>query len=119
LTHRDYSQAVVFATGHLKDGTMNLNWNGLAQPNQTIVFYMGLQGIDVICKELIAHGMPTSMPIALIQKATTPEQKVYTGTLENMPELVRTTDIKPPTLIIVGEVVKLHDRLNWFESGEE
>jgi uroporphyrin-III C-methyltransferase/precorrin-2 dehydrogenase/sirohydrochlorin ferrochelatase len=115
LTHRDYSQSVVFATGHLKDGSMNLNWSALAVPNQTVVFYMGLQGLEIICKELIAHGMPTSMPIALVQKATTPDQKVVTGTLENMPELVKNSDIKPPTLIIVGEVVKLHEKLNWFE----
>ncbi len=119
LTHRDYSQAVVFATGHLKDGSMNLNWHSLAQPNQTIVFYMGLQGLSIICKELIAHGMPTSMPIALVQKATTPEQKVVTGTLEDMPKKIQRADIKPPTLIIVGEVVKLHEKLNWFTSDSE
>jgi uroporphyrin-III C-methyltransferase/precorrin-2 dehydrogenase/sirohydrochlorin ferrochelatase len=116
LTHRDYSQSVVFATGHLKDGSMNLNWEGLAQPNQTIVFYMGLQGLDVICRELIAHGMPSDTPIALVQKATTPEQKVVTGILETMAEVVKNADIKPPTLIIVGNVVKLHERLNWFKN---
>ncbi len=115
LTHRDYSQSVVFATGHLKDGSMNLNWDGLAQPNQTIVFYMGLQGLDVICRELIAHGMPSDTPIALVQKATTPEQKVVTGVLESMPQAVKDSDIKPPTLIIVGKVVTLHERLNWFQ----
>jgi len=116
LTHRDYSQSVVFATGHLKDGSMDLNWNGLAQPNQTIVFYMGLQGLSVICKELIAHGLPKSTPIALVQKATTPEQKVVTGTLETMPVDVKKSGIKPPTLIIVGNVVKLHERLNWYKG---
>lgn len=115
LTHREYSQSVVFATGHLKDGSMNLNWKGLAQPNQTIVFYMGLQGIAVICSELIAHGMPDSTPIALIQKATTPQQKVVTATLGTMPDEVEKSDIKPPTLIIVGNVVKLHERLNWYQ----
>jgi len=116
LTHRDYSQSVVFATGHLKDGSMNLNWDGLAQPNQTIVFYMGLQGLEVICRELIEHGMPSDTPIALVQKATTPDQKVVTGVLESMPNDVKNSDIKPPTLIIVGNVVKLHERLNWFKG---
>jgi len=115
LTHRDYSQSVVFATGHLKDGSMNLNWDGLAQPNQTIVFYMGLQGLEVICRELIAHGLPDDTPIALVQKATTPQQKVVTGVLKTMPETIKNSDIKPPTLIIVGNVVKLHERLNWYE----
>ncbi|MCK4950772.1 MAG: uroporphyrinogen-III C-methyltransferase, partial [Gammaproteobacteria bacterium] len=116
LTHRDYSQSVVFVTGHLKDGTMNLNWPGLVQPSQTIVFYMGLMGVEIICRELIAHGMKSSMPIALVQQGTTPNQKVFTGTLETMPELVKTTDIKPPTLIIIGEVVKLHEKLSWFNK---
>jgi uroporphyrin-III C-methyltransferase/precorrin-2 dehydrogenase/sirohydrochlorin ferrochelatase len=114
LTHRDYSQSVVFVTGHLKDGTMNLNWAELVQPAQTIVIYMGLHGVETMCGELISHGMKSDMPVALVQQGTTPNQKVFTGTLETMPELVRTTEIKPPTLIIIGEVVKLHEKLSWF-----
>lgn len=116
LTHRDYSQSVVFATGHLKNGMIDINWPGLVQPNQTLVFYMGLVGIKVICKELIAHGMSPDMPIALVQKATTPEQRLFTGTLANMHEVVDRENIKPPTLIIVGEVVKLHEKLNWYSE---
>ncbi len=117
LTHRDYSQACTFVTGHLKDGTCNLNWPALAQPNQTIVFYMGLQAVNVICKELIAHDMPPTTPAALIQQGTTPEQKVYIGDLDSLPELVRLYEVKAPTLIIVGQVVKLHEKLNWYKSG--
>lgn len=116
LTHRDCSQSVTFVTGHLKDGTMNLNWAGLAQPNQTVVFYMGLVGVKIICKELLGHGMPANTPIALVQKATTREQRIYTGTLETMPGIVDESDIKPPTLIIVGKVVALQDKLNWYDS---
>ncbi|MBF0471784.1 MAG: uroporphyrinogen-III C-methyltransferase [Gammaproteobacteria bacterium] len=116
LTHRDYSQSVVFVTGHLKDGSMNLNWAGLAQPQQTIVFYMGLRGLAVICEQLIAHGLSPQLPIALVQQATTPKQRVFTGTLATMPEKIAGEEVKPPTLIIVGEVVKLHDQLNWFHS---
>jgi len=116
LTHRDYSQAVVFVTGHLKDGTMNLNWQGLAQPNQTIVFYMGLKGLPVICDKLMEHGLPADLPIALVQQATTPRQRVFTGTLGDMPERIASEEVKPPTLIIVGNVVKLHDKLNWYRS---
>ncbi len=116
LTHRDYSQAVVFVTGHLKDGTMNLNWQGLAQPNQTVVFYMGLKGLPIICEKLMEHGMPADLPMALVQQATTPRQRVFTGTLGTMPELIASEEIKPPTLIIVGNVVKLHDKLNWYRS---
>lgn len=116
LTHRDYSQSVVFVTGHLKDGSMNLNWKGLAQPQQTIVFYMGLKGLPVICEKLMEHGLPADLPIALVQQATTPRQRVFTGTLGDMPQRIASEEIKPPTLIIVGNVVKLHDKLNWFRS---
>ncbi|MCW8827692.1 MAG: siroheme synthase CysG [Gammaproteobacteria bacterium] len=116
LTHRDYSQAVVFVTGHLKDGSMNLNWKGLAQPNQTIVFYMGLKGLPVICEKLMEHGLPADLPIALVQQATTPRQRVFTGTLGDMPERIASEEVRPPTLIIVGNVVKLHDKLNWYRS---
>lgn len=116
LTHRDYSQSVVFVTGHLKDGSMNLNWKGLAQPNQTIVFYMGLKGLPVICEKLMENGLPPELPIALVQQATTPRQRVFTGTLGTMPTLIANEEIKPPTLIIVGDVVKLHEKLSWFRS---
>ena len=115
LTHRDYSQSVVFVTGHLQDGSMNLNWPALAQPRQTVVFYMGLHGVDILCRELVAHGLPTATPAALIQQGTTPQQRVLTGDLATLPEIVRRSDVKAPTLIIIGEVVRLRDRLNWFE----
>jgi uroporphyrin-III C-methyltransferase/precorrin-2 dehydrogenase/sirohydrochlorin ferrochelatase len=118
LTHRDYAQSVTFVTGHLKDGTMNLNWKALAQPHQTLVVYMGLQGLKNLCAKLIEHGLPAETPIALVQKATTREQKVVVGTLATMPEQVEKTTIKPPTLIIVGEVVKLHEKLSWFNKGK-
>ncbi len=118
LTHRDHSQAAVFVTGHLKDGTMNLNWPALAQPNQTVVFYMGLKGLPIICKMLMEHGLPGDTPIGLVQQATTPMQRVFTGTLADMPERLKGSEIKPPTLIIVGSVVTLHEKLGWFRSEE-
>jgi uroporphyrin-III C-methyltransferase/precorrin-2 dehydrogenase/sirohydrochlorin ferrochelatase len=114
LTHRDYSQAVVFVTGHLQDGTVNLNWKALAQPNQTVVFYMGLHGVSAICKGLTSHGMPAATPVALIQQGTTPNQRVFVSTLESLPGLVQKESIKAPTLIIVGNVVQLHEKLSWF-----
>ncbi|MEJ2592811.1 MAG: siroheme synthase CysG [Candidatus Thiodiazotropha sp.] len=115
LTHRDYAQSVTFVTGHLKDGSMNLNWPMLAQPNQTIVFYMGLVGLPVICRELQQHGVAADMPIALIQQGTTHMQRVYTGTLETIQGIVEREKPKPPTLIIVGRVVELQEKLSWFE----
>jgi uroporphyrin-III C-methyltransferase/precorrin-2 dehydrogenase/sirohydrochlorin ferrochelatase len=116
LTHRDYSQSVRFITGHLKNDTCNLPWHEYAHENQTLVFYMGLVGLPTICQQLIAHGMRADMPMALVQKGTTPDQKVLQGTLETMPELVQSNDIKPPTLIIIGEVVRLHDKLAWYRA---
>lgn len=117
LTHRDYAQSVLFVTGHLKDGSMNLNWKALVQPHQTVVVYMGLLGVNTLCDKLMEHGMKTDMPIALVQKATTPEQRVIMGTLSTMAGILEGEDIKPPTLIIIGDVVKLHEKLAWFVPG--
>ena len=117
LTHRDYSQSVVFVTGHLQDGSVNLNWLALAQPRQTLVFYMGLLGIEVICRQLVAHGLAAATPAALIQQGTTPQQRVLTGTLDTLPAIVRRGEVKAPTLIIVGEVVRLREQLKWFEPA--
>ncbi len=117
LTHRDYSQSVVFVTGHLQDGSVNLNWPALAQPRQTVVFYMGLLGVEVLCRQLVAHGLPAATPAALIQQGTTPQQRVLTGNLDTLPGIVHQSEVKAPTLIIVGEVVRLRDQLKWFEPG--
>ncbi len=115
LTHRDYSQSCMFVTGHLKDGTLNLDWPALARARQTVVIYMGLLGLPVVCRELIAHGLPASTPIAIVQQGTTEHQRVVTATLTTMPQLAAAAGLRAPTLIIVGEVVKLHDKLAWFE----
>ena len=114
LTHRDYSQSVAFVTGHLKEGKVNLNWEGLVKPRQTIVIYMGLVGIDGLCHELVAHGVSEDMPVALVEHGTTSDQRVHVGTLETMPGIVKREKVSAPTLIIVGEVVKLRDKLDWF-----
>jgi len=114
LTHRDHAQSVVFATGHLKDDSIDLDWPALVQKQQTLVFYMGLTGLDIICKQLISHGMSADMPIALVQSATTEQQKVVTGTLSNIQQAVKVAGICPPALIIVGTVVSLQSQLNWY-----
>ena len=115
LTHRDYAQSVVFATGHLQDGTVDLNWNALAHPNQTIVFYMGLHGVEVVSRELIAHGLPADTPVGLIQQGTTQNQRVVITELDKLALTVKTEALKPPTIIIVGRVVQLHKTLQWFK----
>jgi uroporphyrin-III C-methyltransferase/precorrin-2 dehydrogenase/sirohydrochlorin ferrochelatase len=115
LTHRDYAQSCVFVTGHLKDGSMDLNWQALVQPRQTIAIYMGVHGVEPLCEGLIAHGMCADMPAALIERGTMPQQRVLVGTLASLPAIVRTAEVQPPSLLIVGEVVQLHDKLAWFE----
>jgi uroporphyrin-III C-methyltransferase/precorrin-2 dehydrogenase/sirohydrochlorin ferrochelatase len=119
LTHRDHAQSCTFVTGHLKDGSMNLDWDALARPNQTIVIYMGLLGLPVLCQQLIAHGLGPDMPAAIVQQGTTHNQRVLTGTLGNLPMLAKRAEMKPPTLIIVGTVVSLHDKLAWFEPQHD
>ncbi|MCK5895345.1 MAG: uroporphyrinogen-III C-methyltransferase [Cocleimonas sp.] len=114
LTHRDHAQSVTFATGHLKDGSINLNWEQLVQPHHTLVFYMGLTGINVISEQLQAHGMSADMPAALIEQGTTRNQRVHIGTVGNLPQLVKDTGVRAPTLTIIGDVVQLHDKLAWY-----
>ncbi len=115
LTHRDYAQSCTFVTGHLKDNSIDLNWQALVQPQQTVVIYMGLNNLASICSELIKHGMSKDKPIALIQKATTSEQRVLVGTLETLPAIVEEQNIKLSSIIIIGDVVKLHKKLAWFK----
>ena len=114
LTHRDHAQSCLFVTGHLKDGTMNLDWEQLARPRQTVVVYMGLHGLDTLCSELIKHGSPDSTPIAIVQQGTTRNQRVVTGTLATLPAIAASAALQAPTLIIVGGVVTLRDKLAWF-----
>ena len=115
LTHRDYAHSCIFVTGHMKDGTMVLNWDALVQPKQTIAIYMGVHGIETLCRELVAHGMSGEMPAALIERGTQPQQRTLIGTLSTLPAIVQSQQIKPPSMLIVGEVVKLHEKLAWFE----
>ncbi|MCU4326858.1 siroheme synthase CysG [Acinetobacter johnsonii] len=113
LTHRDYAQSVRFLTGHLKEGSPELPWDELVYQNQTLVLYMGLVGLEKICEKLIAHGQRPDMPVALISKGTTPEQKVVVGTLADIASKVEENHIQAPTLTIIGDVVSLREQLQW------
>nr|WP_218945588.1 MULTISPECIES: siroheme synthase CysG [unclassified Acinetobacter] len=113
LTHRDYAQSVRFLTGHLKEGSPELPWSELVYEQQTLVLYMGLVGLESICEKLIAHGQRADMPVALISKGTTPEQKVVVGTLADIASKVAQHHIQAPTLTIIGEVVNLREQLKW------
>ena len=113
LTHRDYAQSVRFLTGHLKEGSPELPWDELVYQNQTLVLYMGLVGLEKICEKLIEHGQRPDMPVALISKGTTSEQKVVVGTLADIASKVEENHIQAPTLTIIGDVVSLREQLQW------
>lgn len=120
LTHRDHAQVCVFATGHLKDNSVNLDWAALARPQQTVVFYMGIGGLAEICRQMMAHGLPATHPAAVVQHGTSRRQRVLTADLGTLAEKVAAAGIRPPALVIVGSVVSLQAKLAWFEgSGEQ
>lgn len=114
LTHRDYAQSVRFVTGHLKNQMAILNWPDLVSANQTVVFYMGLNAIPTIVKNLVAHGAPVDRPAALIEQGTTQDQRIIIATLATLEKQASAAHIKAPTLIIIGDVVNLHHQLKWF-----
>jgi uroporphyrin-III C-methyltransferase/precorrin-2 dehydrogenase/sirohydrochlorin ferrochelatase len=117
LTHRDHAQSVRFVTGHLKEGAVNLSWPELAEPGQTLVVYMGLVGLEEICAQLIAHGRSPSTPAALVERGTLADQRVLEGTLADLPARVAAEGAHGPTLLIIGEVVRLRASLAWREEA--
>ncbi|MTD37296.1 uroporphyrinogen-III C-methyltransferase [Erwinia sp. CPCC 100877] len=114
LTHRDYAQGVRLVTGHLKHDGEELNWQSLAAEKQTLVFYMGLNQAAAIQEHLIAQGMSPEVPVALVENGTTITQRVVDGTLAQLGNLAQ--QVTSPSLIIVGRVVALRDKLNWFSN---
>ncbi len=116
LTHREHAQAVTFVTGHLKDGTVNLDWAALARPCQTVVFYMGIGAAEEICRQMINHGLPSLTPAAVVRNGTQADQRTVLATLGTLPQRIAESGIKPPALIVVGSVVGLHEKLSWFEK---
>jgi uroporphyrin-III C-methyltransferase/precorrin-2 dehydrogenase/sirohydrochlorin ferrochelatase len=115
LTHRDYAQACLFITGHLKNGVLDLDWAAMARPQQTVVIYMGLVGLEQICQQLIAQGGAPDMPAAVIQQGTTQHQRVVSANLSDLASQVAAAKMKAPCLTIIGQVVQLREKLNWFE----
>jgi len=116
LTHRDCAQACIFVTGHLQDGSIDLDWPALARPRQTVVIYMGLLGLPLLCARLIAHGRAPQTPAAIVQEATRPGQRVVVGTLGSLPGEVARAGLRAPTVIVIGEVVALRQELNGYAN---
>jgi len=116
LTHRNHAQSVLYATGHLCDGSLDLDWIALTRPHQTVVIYMGLSALPTICARLVQHGLAASTPVAVVQQGTTCHQRTVCGTLATIAALVQMAGLRSPSLTIVGEVVALHDRLAWFDD---
>ncbi len=119
LTHRDHAQGYIVVTGHEKDGDLNLNWDSLIQPRQTVVIYMGLTSLGTITEGFLSHGADRETPAAVVENGTRVGQRVITGTLESLLEKSTAAAIESPALIIIGSVVTLRDKLAWFERGDE
>lgn len=117
LTHRDFAQSCTFVTGHLKDGSCDLDWPALARPRQTLVIYMGLGGLAAICAQLVAHGLPPEWPAAVVAQGTLVSQRVVCATLATLADAVAREGLQSPCLTIVGEVVRLRDELAWFDGA--
>ncbi|PST86848.1 uroporphyrinogen-III C-methyltransferase [Photobacterium iliopiscarium] len=117
LTHRDYAQTAMFITGHLKPDGKQLDWSTLARGNQTLVIYMGLMKSSHIQQQLLDHGRAPDTPIAIIERGTQATQKVLTGQLHELADLAQ--HAASPSLIVVGEVVKLSHKLAWFTTKEQ
>ncbi len=118
LTHRDFAQTCLFVTGHLKDGSANLDWPSLVRTHQTVVIYMGLSGLPGICRQMLLHGALPELPVAVVQDGSISTQQVVTGTLTTIADKVARAGLRSPSLTIIGEVVSLHDSLAWFGSAQ-
>lgn len=118
LTHRDYAQSCTFVTGHSKDGDIPLNWQGLTQKDQTIVIYMGLSNLPKISEAYVENGGDANMPAAAIENGTHQDQRIVIGTVETLPALVEQAGLKSPTLIMIGNVIRLHEKLSWYKGLE-
>jgi len=114
LTHRGHANALTFVTGHLKDNALDLDWNALARPSHTLVVYMGLAALPVLCRELVAHGLPADTPAAIVEQGTTPRQRVVVAALAQLPGAAVAARLAAPTLIIVGSVARFAQTLRWF-----
>jgi uroporphyrin-III C-methyltransferase/precorrin-2 dehydrogenase/sirohydrochlorin ferrochelatase len=116
LTHRDYAQQCVFVTAHQQNGKVDLPWDSLVQTQQTLAIYMGMRSLEELSTALIEHGMAPDVPAAIIERGTTPEQRVIVGTVATLPDKAAQARCVAPSIVIIGEVVNLRRQLAWYES---
>lgn len=118
VTHRDHSSSVAMITGHGREdkGKDTIHWQALAEGIDTLVFYMGVANLEYICKKLIEYGRDVHTPVAVIEWGTTEKQRSVTGTLDTIQHLVQEASISHPAIIVVGEVVRLREKISWFEE---
>jgi uroporphyrin-III C-methyltransferase / precorrin-2 dehydrogenase / sirohydrochlorin ferrochelatase len=114
LTHRDHAQACVFVTGHGKDGKIDLDWTTLLRPNQTVAIYMGLRNLEALTNEFVARGASADLPAAIVDNATRVNQRVVVGTLGTLAAQTRAAELRGPSIVIIGTVVTLRDKLDWY-----
>ena len=119
LTHRDHAQAIQFVTGHCKKDGQELDWQSLAKANQTLAIYMGVIKSPHIQSELLKHGRKADTPVAIIENGTRKNQRVVTGQLGELADLIQRNSIISPALLIIGEVAALHSQLAWFGKNEQ
>jgi len=119
LTHRDHAHSVTFITGHEDGDGREPDYQALAKPGITAVFYMGLARVAQIAAKFLAHGAPETLPAALIEQGTLANQRVITGTLATIAEAASRAKLQSPALLVVGEVVSLHDSLAWFNPAAQ
>ena len=120
LTHRGYVTGVRFVTGHCREGQhLDLNWKSMADPNTTLVIYMGLINVQKISDELIKAGLPADTPAAGIERGTTADQRTILTTLKNLPTCIERAELKAPSLLIIGKVVDLANTIAWHTPAHE
>ncbi len=117
LTHRDHAQACVFTTAHGRDGVLDVDWDVLLRPNQTVAIYMGLSNTPHLCKGFIQRGADPDLPVAVIDNGTRPTQRVITATVSTLCDVLKDANFKGPAMIIVGTVVNLREKLSWYKTN--
>ncbi len=119
LTHRDYAQSCIFITAHGKDGVLELDWDVLLRPNQTVAIYMGLSSLKILSEGFAEHGADPDTPAAIIDNGTRPNQRIVTGTISNLYDRATEAEFKGPSIIIIGGVVNLREKLQWFTDNQD